>query len=168
MCLYARMEETAKIKISITIYMSIRQFRTIVKEVERYLGHNDTTDADELYKAGKHYLGKKFRGVYPRDKLPKLKDGQSMIINLDTSKQSGSHWIAIYCSGNSYVVYDSFGRKIIGGILPRMTFSGCGKKIITSPDYDAEQKTYETDCGQNSLGWLIFVYEYGITKGLKI
>ena len=167
MCLYARMEETAEIKISITIYMSIRQFRSIVKEVERYLGHNDTTDADELYRAGKHYLGSKFRGVYPRDKLPKLKNDQCMIINLDTSKQAGSHWIAIYCAGNSYVVYDSFGRKI-GSILPSLTFDGSGKKIITSPDYDAEQKRYETNCGMQSLGWLIFVYEYGIHKALKI
>lgn len=51
-----------------------------------------------------------FIGVFAIDTLPqKIQPNQSMIINLNTSKQSGSHWVTVYC-GNRYCEYfDSFG-----------------------------------------------------------
>ena len=55
-------------------------------------------------------LKRVFRGIYPRDKLPKRlpkKSKQSAyIVNLDKQGQEGSHWIAIYVPQNKdYIEY---------------------------------------------------------------
>lgn len=56
---------------------------------------------------------KSFKGVYPKDKLKsvkKFKDG-SIIINLDNSTGSGTHWVCINIDSTKPYVeyYDSFG-----------------------------------------------------------
>ena len=39
----------------------------------------------------------RFNGVYSRDNLPKqIKDG-AYVINLDEHKDTGTHWIALFC-----------------------------------------------------------------------
>ena len=52
-----------------------------------------------------------FRGIFMRDKLPKVPHrNESGIINLDNSEGFGTHWVA-YQKCNSRVVYfDSFGN----------------------------------------------------------
>lgn len=47
-------------------------------------------------------------GVYPCDKLKKIKKYESIIINLDTSNMPGSHFVCLYHSGKSLVFFDSF------------------------------------------------------------
>ena len=51
----------------------------------------------------------RFNGVYSRDNLPKqIKDG-AYVINLDKHKDTGTHWIALFCNRNEIVYFDSFG-----------------------------------------------------------
>ena len=51
----------------------------------------------------------RFNGVYSRDNLPKqVKDG-AYVINLDEHKDTGTHWIALFCNRNEIVYFDSFG-----------------------------------------------------------
>ena len=39
----------------------------------------------------------RFNGVYSRDNLPnKIKDG-AYVINLDKPKDTGTHWVALFC-----------------------------------------------------------------------
>jgi hypothetical protein len=56
-----------------------------------------------------------FRGVFACDELEKTqlkKLPAAFIVNLDTSKQPGSHWISIYIAKNRQGYYfDSFGFK---------------------------------------------------------
>ena len=57
-----------------------------------------------------HRLGiPNFRGVKMRDELPskpwKIKCG---ILNLNTSRQKGSHWVAWYKNGKERYYFDSF------------------------------------------------------------
>lgn len=53
-----------------------------------------------------------FRGVYMRDELPgKVHEKECGIVNLNTSRQSGSHWVCYYKDGRHQKIYfDSFGQ----------------------------------------------------------
>ena len=61
----------------------------------------------ELLKYAKLFKIKNFRGVFMRDTLPKnrFKSIESGIVNLDSNKSQGTHWVCYY--GNNY--FDSFG-----------------------------------------------------------
>ena len=52
----------------------------------------------------------KFNGVYSKNNLPKIKDGE-YVLNLDESKLIGAHWITLYVNNNSLTYFDSFGVK---------------------------------------------------------
>ena len=49
-----------------------------------------------------------FNGVYSRNNLSKIKDGE-YIINLDEYKSIGTHWIALYGNDNIVTYFNSFG-----------------------------------------------------------
>lgn len=52
-----------------------------------------------------------FRGVYMRDELPKHPFSKECgIINLDSSKNSGSHWVAYIKCNNNVIYFDSYGN----------------------------------------------------------
>ena len=42
-----------------------------------------------------YHNGPKFNGVYSRNNLPKIKDGE-YVINLDEYNSVGTHWITIF------------------------------------------------------------------------
>jgi hypothetical protein len=135
-------------------------YNKILKDIVKPFTGDQTTYLSELLGAGKKFLGVKFKGVYPSDKIPKLNDlAPYAILNLDTSKMPGSHWVAIAKSGNDTYIYDSFGRSNIH-IIPNLEFSGNGK--IIDSDRDAEQGILDTDCGARSIAWLIFLDKWGI------
>lgn len=66
----------------------------------------------ETREINRHFRGEgRFLGTFPRDLLP-ANPGRSrgLIINLDESTESGSHWVAIYFDDNGKADYfDSFG-----------------------------------------------------------
>ena len=148
--------------------MSLKDFKNMSKIVSKYLNNSSTTFDSELLKAGKHFLGSDFRGVFASDRIPNLKNGESAIVNLDTHNEPGSHWTAFYKHGKLTIIYDSFGRPV-KNIFKSLRF-GSGKKIDykESNDYDAEQLVEEENCGQYSLAFLMFIKKYGVEKALKI
>ena len=55
----------------------------------------------------------RFNGVFSTDNLPKkIKDG-AYVINLDEHADTGTHQIALFCSRNAIVYFDSFGVEHI-------------------------------------------------------
>ena len=65
----------------------------------------------ELIKLGNYLRLPNFRGVFMRDTLPSTpKDKECGIVNLNTSKQAGSHWVAYYKDGTKRIYFDSFGQ----------------------------------------------------------
>lgn len=139
-------------------------YNKILKEIVKPLGN--TTYLSDLLGIGKKLLGVKFKGVYPSDKIPKLNDlSPYAILNLDTSKEKGSHWVAIAKHGDITYLYDSFGRKNTQ-IIPNLRFSGNGR--IYDTDKDAEQKVYEMDCGARCIAWLLYFDKYGPKCALLI
>lgn len=135
-------------------------YNRILKIVEKSIGHDGSTFNGELDNYAK-FMIPKWRGVYAADQIPKLKKGESAIINLDDSDEPGSHWVSIYQS-TKLIVYDSFGRKT-SKILP----SAMKFKPIDA-DYDAEQSKKEANCGQRSMAWLILLTRWSEKLAMEI
>ena len=54
-----------------------------------------------------------FRGVFMRDTLPaKPKKIECAIVNLNTSKKIGSHWVCLAKIGKSRIYFDTFGQDV--------------------------------------------------------
>ena len=49
----------------------------------------------------------KFKGVYSRNNLPKIKN-EANVINLDEFKSIGTHWIALCVNAENVTYFDSF------------------------------------------------------------
>lgn len=90
-----------------------------------------------------------FRGVYMRDQLPKTPFFKECgIINLDNSKNPGTHWVA-YAKFNKYVEYfDSYGN-----LKPPVEFVRyVGSNI--NYNYDNLQKNNSFNCGHLCIKFL--------------
>jgi hypothetical protein len=135
-------------------------YNKYLKIVEKELGHNTTTTDVELNRYCKAVFGKLFRGVYPLDKIPKLKNNESCIFNLDTSDMPGSHWVGAYKNGKKNIVYDSFGRTSKELNIPLT------KYIDT--ELDAEQHIKEKNCGQRVTAFIACCYTLPIQQVLTI
>lgn len=140
-----------------------RDYLKILKSIEGVLGKGSTTNF-ELDKIGKRVLGDKYIGTFSSDQIPRMKNSECCIANLDDSSKGGSHWVGLYKNKNNIIVYDSFGRKS-KDILPDV-FQGNGK--VEDTDYDVEQKDSEDNCGQRSMAALIYCYKYGPSKLLLL
>ena len=54
-----------------------------------------------------------FKGVFTRDQLPEKKGKKETgIVNFNTSKEPGSHWVAYFRDGSKKIYFDSFGQVI--------------------------------------------------------
>ena len=135
-------------------------YSKFLKIVEKELGHNTTTTDMELNRYCNAVFGNKFKGVYPKDKIPKLQNNESCIFNLDTSEMPGSHWIGLYKNGKKNIVYDSFGRTSKELNIPL-------KKYIDT-EQDAEQEIEEKNCGQRVTSFIACCYTLPIKKVLTI
>lgn len=132
---------------------------------------NTITTDDYLNKIGKeHILG--FKGVYSRDVaakvIPKMKPGQSMIINLDPNYENGgSHWTALRISTESPTIMytDSFGAGPPEDV--RTASLNTGRGLVFSNRIN--QKISEKNCGKRALLWLMLMDQAGqLGKELEI
>ena len=79
----------------------------LVEKVDKDAGLNNF----ELIKLANYLHLPNFRGVFMRDTLPTTSnDKECGIVNLNTSKQEGSHWTAYYKDGTKRIYFDSFGQ----------------------------------------------------------
>ena len=76
---------------------------------------------------------KHFRGVYNRDKLPKKIGKECGIVNLDSFKGYGTHWVAYRNIGDIYEYFDPFGLVFPNEVL-KYFHTGPVKRIIYSMD----------------------------------
>jgi hypothetical protein len=131
----------------------------ILKKIAYKMVGKDTTYLDKLNEVGKTLFGKKFIGVFPSNRIPRLKNNQYVILNLDKEGEAGSHWVSVVKHKNKSYLYDSFGRKA-KKIIPDLLKSNNGKVINT--ELDAEQKKIEFDCGARVITSLIIMDLFGI------
>ena len=94
----------------------------------------------------------RFNGVYSRNNLPKqIKDG-AYVINLDEHKDTGTHWIALFCNRNEIVYFDSFGVEHV----PEEIKKFIRNKIIIANIFQV-QANNSIMCGYFCIGFIDFV-----------
>ena len=90
---------------------------------------------------------KRFNGVYSRNNLPKLKNG-AYVINLDHSKNTGTHWVVIFVKEDEVIYFDKFGVEYIPKeIMEKIEHSSLGNKNIKTSifriqDYNSIMSRY--------------------------
>lgn len=98
-----------------------------------------------------------FKGVFPRDELPKKVVKQfpvSYIVNTDASGQEGKHWVAIYLeNGERGDFFDSYGNPPSWLAVEFVKFL---KRNVYGYSYNDKrlQGYYSTVCGQFCLFYL--------------
>ena len=140
--------------------------KRVLKIVEKGIGHNKTTNGAEISQLGKKFLGSSFKGVFTADTIPNLKNGQSIIANLDNSSMPGSHWVSMIRLNNKNYFYDSFGRK--GGSIMEHATKKLRDSLKEEIKLDSEQGVLEENCGQRSIAWLLIAKHWGITDALLV
>ncbi|MCP5019378.1 MAG: hypothetical protein GY938_29455 [Ketobacter sp.] len=136
--------------------MAERKYRTLLTEIQKVIGKSTTTST-QLNTAGRLLLGVKFKGAWPSDAVPRLKNGDMAIANLDGSEGPGSHWVGLAKEAGKLMVYDSFGRKA-HRIIPALHRRG---RIILDTEQDAEQGKAQKNCGQRCLAALAVFQVFG-------
>lgn len=137
-----------------------KEFNDIFDKVCFYVGHSEETDTFTLQQTALQLLGKdRFKGVYPYNILPVLKNGESAIINTDSHDKAGEHWTAIYRnSKKQFYFFDSYGREWQTVIPNLKHISSIGVNSDISSTQTVRQSGIQTYCGQMSLSWLIYLY----------
>lgn len=87
-----------------------------------------------------------------RDALPKIKNkNESAILNLDISKNLGTHWVAYTKRNNSVIYFDSFG----GLKPPKELVNYLGKNVKINYNNDCFQNFKQINCGHLCL-WFLY------------
>ena len=92
----------------------------------------------------------RFNGIYSRDNLQEIKDGE-YIINLDEYSDIGTHWVASYVQ-NNVTYFDSFRVEHI----PKEIRTFIGNKNIKTNIFRIQ--TYDSIvCGYFCIGFIDFM-----------
>lgn len=138
-----------------------RMYDKLLKLFVKFIPNHSGTYADDLDKFGKGIL-KQFRGVFTRDQIKDLhlNSGDSLVVNVDTSNQSGSHWCGLYTlNPNYHLFYDSFGRNY--KVLMKKSLDNL-HTVANTDITDREQKINEVTCGERSLVFLFICENMGV------
>ena len=106
------------------------------------------TTNDFLLKEAKRLKLRKFRGVFMRDELPKKTLVKECgIINLESSKEKGSHWCCWWKNKNKKYYFDPY------GILPSKEMINYLESPINYSTFQIQQFN-ESNCGERCLDML--------------
>ena len=94
---------------------------------------------------------KNFIGCYSKDQIPLIENNKIIIINLQSSNQSGSHWIALKMANNTVFVFDSFGL----GYLPTSIFNIYKNFRIVTSIYKIQDITSNL-CGMFCILFILY------------
>ena len=89
---------------------------------------------------------------FSRDNLPKQINDGTYVINLDKHKDTGTHWIALFCKKNEIVYFDSFGVEHI----PEEIKKFIGNKNIKANIFRV-QANNSVMCGYFCIGFIDFI-----------
>jgi hypothetical protein len=96
-----------------------------------------------------------FKGVYARDKLPKIRTYPAcLIFNTDTSREAGQHWCSIYWTSSRLAYYyDPYGMHPETYNMVSYLNKSSRRWMWNSTQ---DQSIYSTLCGYFSFLFIIF------------
>ena len=134
-----------------------KEFKSYFKAIGDILGYK-TTSTDQLDGVGFKLLGKKYKGAWAYDLTPNLKNGECCILNTDSSKGQGIHWVALYRDTKTvFFFYDSFGRDVSRTIPNLKKYLPKNCNIVSTQT--VRQWGLSEYCGVSSLAWLYYIYQ---------
>jgi len=140
----------------------LRHKKRLLKQLGSRALYNTQLDQKAALLFGPRYLG-----THSQDTAILNRSG-FQIINVDTTNQPGTHWVALYSTPKTIYVYDSFGRPT-SRLLKHLTKAAKNRKLsIVDSDKDPEQFGNSQICGVLCLSWLLCVKELGIKNAMKI
>ena len=84
-----------------------------------------------------HQNGPRFNGLYSRDNLPRINDGE-YVINLDEYSHIETHWFALYLQNNDVNYFYSFGvEHIPKEIRTFISYKNIKANICRIQEYDS-------------------------------
>jgi len=92
---------------------------------------------------------KDFIGVFSIDKIPTVRKGK-LVINLDSSNLTGSHWIAVTITGNSIIYFDPLAFPIPYLMQKFLLIHNKPIIVLTTP----MQSLYSEKCGYYCIRFL--------------
>ena len=85
----------------------------------------------------------RFNGVFSRDNLPKTIKKGTYVINLDHTKNTGTHWVVLLMKSNRVIYFDSFGVEHIPEEVKKFIKNKNIKwSIFRIQDYDSIMCSY--------------------------
>lgn len=142
-------------------------FNKVKSEIIKKWGNHALSDL-EVAEIGDELLGKKFKGVFPIDRVPINRYEKYMIANVDKSGLPGSHWVAIYTISNRIYIYDSFSRSSKKLLKPLYNRAKERNYKIIDVNKKPDQKSNSMVCGPISISWLYMTDIYGIKNSRSI
>src|SRR5436190_13083711 len=103
-------------------------------------------DNYQILKSGKNIPN--FKGVFMRNELKNPRKNESLIINLDSKKGSGTHWVAVKKRGDKILYFDPF------GIQPPKEIIRYYKTLKVYYSTTKVQKLNATNCGKLCIQFL--------------
>lgn len=95
-----------------------------------------------------------FRGVFMKDTLPqKIYENESAIVNLDSIKGEGTHWVSYFKKGLNIEYFDSFGN-LKPPVELQCYFFSTNQPVTIHYNYFPKQKENTINCGHLCLDFL--------------
>ena len=108
----------------------------------------------------------RFVGAFPCDMVPEVvKYEYSIIINVDSKTQEGSHWVALGIRGDNAYFCDSFGRRFDNFSFPELFINSINKLCQGKQVHFNEtilQSFSATTCGEYAI-YFIKMFHSGKT-----
>ncbi len=137
-------------------YHILKEYEQVLMIIEDILG-SGVTNNKQLDKLGNYLFGNDYLGTFSSNQFPRyIKENQCFVLNTDSSRQSGSHWVAFYKLNKKIYYYDSFMRQ-----PSKLSKFWVNKKLINANRTDRDQSFKENDCGSRSLAWIIVFRKFG-------
>ena len=93
-----------------------------------------------------------FRGVFMRDTLPKTPhENECGIVNFNTIKEPGSHWVCYYKKGKERIYFDSFGQISLHELQNYLKEASEKNKQVLQRNTEIVQKPNTKICGHLCL-----------------
>lgn len=108
-------------------------------------------------KLAKRLLKKKFKGVYPSDSHPNMKNFQFIIFNESKHYEKGTHYVCFAKFKKNVLYFDSLGKKLTNTSLKKFIYKNYSKYRLIKMFNNPIQSDNSYFCGFFCIAFLLCV-----------